>query len=111
MALEGCMASSISQARQGTLYLMCAGERRCFERVRPILERLSTALRFVGRAARSHDVGKVAAKFVGGELQLRVRHAQCDAGLPARDHVEVLRVVVARGIALEWPACSSHPGS
>src|ERR1035438_6080579 len=49
MALEGCMASSISQARQGTLYLMCAGERRCFERVRPILERLSTALRFVGR--------------------------------------------------------------
>jgi 3-hydroxyisobutyrate dehydrogenase len=56
MALEGCMASSIPQARQGTLYLMCAGERRCFERVKPILERLSTALRFVGRAGRAAQV-------------------------------------------------------
>jgi 3-hydroxyisobutyrate dehydrogenase len=55
-ALEGCMASSIPQARQGTLYLMCAGERKCFERVRPILERLSTALRFVGRAGRAAQV-------------------------------------------------------
>ncbi|HMD61939.1 MAG TPA: NAD(P)-dependent oxidoreductase [Opitutaceae bacterium] len=56
MALEGCMASSIPQARQGTLYLMCAGERRVFERVRPILEKLSTALRYVGRAGRAAQV-------------------------------------------------------
>jgi 3-hydroxyisobutyrate dehydrogenase len=56
MALEGCMASSIPQARQGTLYLMCGGDRKCFERVRPILERLSTALRFVGRAGRAAQV-------------------------------------------------------
>ena len=55
-ALEGCMASSIPQARQGTLYLMCAGDRKCFERVRPILEKLSTALRFVGRTGRAAQV-------------------------------------------------------
>jgi 3-hydroxyisobutyrate dehydrogenase len=54
--LEGCMASSIPQARQGTLYLMCAGERKTFERVRPILEKLSTALRFVGRAGQAAQV-------------------------------------------------------
>jgi 3-hydroxyisobutyrate dehydrogenase len=56
MTLEGCMASSIPQARQGTLYLMCGGERKCFERVKPILEKLSTALRYVGRAGRAAQV-------------------------------------------------------
>ena len=48
VTLEGCMASSIPQARNGTLYLMCGGDKKTFERVRPILERLSTALRYVG---------------------------------------------------------------
>jgi 3-hydroxyisobutyrate dehydrogenase len=56
VALEGCMASSIPQARQGTLYLMCAGDRKSFERVRPILEKLSSALRFVGRAGQAAQV-------------------------------------------------------
>jgi 3-hydroxyisobutyrate dehydrogenase len=56
MTLEGCMASSIPQARQGTLYLMCGGDRKCFERVKPILERLSTALRFVGKAGQAAQV-------------------------------------------------------
>ena len=46
--LEGCMASSIPQARNGTLYLMCGGDVATFERVRPILEKLSTALRYLG---------------------------------------------------------------
>jgi 3-hydroxyisobutyrate dehydrogenase len=55
-SLEGCMASSIPQARQGTLYLMCGGERRRFEQVRPILEKLSTALRFVGKSGQAAQV-------------------------------------------------------
>jgi len=46
--LEGCMASSIPQARNGTLYLMCGGERPTFDRVRPLLEKLSSALRYIG---------------------------------------------------------------
>jgi 3-hydroxyisobutyrate dehydrogenase len=48
LTLEGCMASSIPQARNGTLYLMCAGDRAVFDRVRPLLEKLSTALRYIG---------------------------------------------------------------
>jgi 3-hydroxyisobutyrate dehydrogenase len=55
-ALEACMASSIPQARQGTLYLMCGGERRCVSRVRPVLEKLSGALRYVGGAGRAAQV-------------------------------------------------------
>lgn len=54
--LEGCMASSIPQARQGTLYLMCGGERKCFEQVKPVLEKLSSALRYVGKAGQAAQV-------------------------------------------------------
>jgi len=49
-ALEACMASSIPQARQGTLYLMCGGRQEVFEQARPILEKLSASLRFIGPA-------------------------------------------------------------
>jgi 3-hydroxyisobutyrate dehydrogenase len=56
MTLEGCMASSIPQARNGTLYLMCGGERATFDRVRPILEKLSTALRYIGTTGQAAQV-------------------------------------------------------
>ena len=55
-SLEGCMASSIPQARNGTLYLMCAGERAAFDRVLPILEKLSNALRYVGGTGQAAQV-------------------------------------------------------
>jgi 3-hydroxyisobutyrate dehydrogenase len=55
-ALEACMASSIPQARQGTLYLMCGGDRKTFARAKPILASLSTALRFVGKAGQAAQV-------------------------------------------------------
>lgn len=48
LTLEACMASSIPQARQGTLYLMCAGPEEAFARVKPVLEKLSAAMRYVG---------------------------------------------------------------
>jgi 3-hydroxyisobutyrate dehydrogenase len=54
--LEACMASSIPQARAGTLYLMCGGDRAVFERVQPILEKLSSALRFIGSAGSAAQV-------------------------------------------------------
>jgi 3-hydroxyisobutyrate dehydrogenase len=56
VSLEGCMASSIPQARNGTLYLMCGGDEAAFNRVRPILEKLSTALRYIGPAGRAAQV-------------------------------------------------------
>ena len=55
-SLEGCMASSITQARQGTLYLMCGGKRSVFNRVRPILDALSVSLRYIGTAGQAAQV-------------------------------------------------------
>lgn len=49
-ALEACMASSITQARQGTLYLMCGGKEEVFNRARPILQDLGTTVRYLGPA-------------------------------------------------------------
>jgi 3-hydroxyisobutyrate dehydrogenase len=46
--LEACMASSITQAREGRLYLMVGGAPATFEDVRPILEKLSATLRYLG---------------------------------------------------------------
>ena len=54
--LEGCMASSIPQARNGTLYLMCGGERATFEKVQPILEKLSEAPRYIGATGQAAQV-------------------------------------------------------
>jgi 3-hydroxyisobutyrate dehydrogenase len=55
-AIEACMASSISQARAGTLYLMIGGRREVFERVRPMLEAMSASLRYIGEAGRAAQV-------------------------------------------------------
>lgn len=54
--LEACMASSIPQARQGTLYLMCGGDEAVFAHLKPILEKLSFSLRLVGSAGRAAQV-------------------------------------------------------
>ena len=56
VTLEGCMASSIPQARNGTLYLMCAGDQATFDQVKPILEKLSTALRYIGHTGQAAQV-------------------------------------------------------
>jgi 3-hydroxyisobutyrate dehydrogenase len=55
-SLEACMASSITQARQGTLYLMCGGRPEAFERAKPILEKLSASMRYVGTAGKAAQV-------------------------------------------------------
>jgi 3-hydroxyisobutyrate dehydrogenase len=55
-SLEACMASSIPQARQGSLYLMIGGRREAFERVRPMLEKMSANLRFIGDAGKAAQV-------------------------------------------------------
>ena len=54
--LEGCMASSITQAREGTLYLMIGGKREVFESAKDLLDDLSVNLRFVGEAGRAAQV-------------------------------------------------------
>ncbi len=54
--LEACMASSITQAREGTLYLMCGGKKEAFERAQPILEPLAKTLRYVGASGEAAKV-------------------------------------------------------
>jgi 3-hydroxyisobutyrate dehydrogenase-like beta-hydroxyacid dehydrogenase len=55
-AIEACMASSITQARQGTLYLILAGNQAVVEKVTPMLEALSIARRYVGPTGRAAQV-------------------------------------------------------
>jgi 3-hydroxyisobutyrate dehydrogenase-like beta-hydroxyacid dehydrogenase len=53
---EACMASSITQAREGTLYLMCGGKEQTFRRAEPLLRDLSSSLRFVGKTGEAAKV-------------------------------------------------------
>ncbi|HVN68181.1 MAG TPA: NAD(P)-dependent oxidoreductase [Candidatus Binatia bacterium] len=55
-ALEACMASSIAQARAGTLYLMVGGRREVFERLKPMLEKMSASLKYIGPAGKAAQV-------------------------------------------------------
>ena len=55
-SLEACMASSVTQAREGSLYLMLGGEPAAFERAKPILEKLSSSMRYVGKAGEAAKV-------------------------------------------------------
>lgn len=54
--LEACMASSITQARQGTLYLMCGGKPDVFDRARPVLDALAQTVRYIGSAGEAAKV-------------------------------------------------------
>jgi len=54
--LEACMASSIPQARNGTLYLMAGGRRAAFDRAEPMLEQMSSSLRYIGEAGKAAQV-------------------------------------------------------
>ena len=54
--IEACMASSITQAREGTLYLILAGDSTVVEKTTPLLEALSSARRYVGTTGRAAQV-------------------------------------------------------
>ena len=56
LSLEACMASSLPQAQQGTLYLICGGRPEAFERAKPLLVSLSADLRYVGGAGEAAKV-------------------------------------------------------
>jgi 3-hydroxyisobutyrate dehydrogenase len=55
-SLEGCMASSITQAREGTLYLMCGGKQEVYDKVKPILDSMSTDLKYIGTSGQAAQV-------------------------------------------------------
>jgi 3-hydroxyisobutyrate dehydrogenase len=55
-SLEACMASSITQAREGSLYLMCGGREEAFRRAEPLLKELSSSLRYIGKSGEAAKV-------------------------------------------------------
>jgi 3-hydroxyisobutyrate dehydrogenase len=55
-SIEASMASSITQARDGTLYLMIGGKREVFEQTKPLLEAMSSSLRYIGRSGSAAQV-------------------------------------------------------
>ena len=54
--LEGCMASSITQAREGTLYLMLGGDEAVFKKVSPVLRKLSKKMSYIGATGEAAKV-------------------------------------------------------
>jgi 3-hydroxyisobutyrate dehydrogenase len=54
--LEACLASSITQAREGSLYLMCGGSEEAFRKAEPILKELGSTIRFIGKAGEAAKV-------------------------------------------------------
>lgn len=55
-SLEACMASSISHAREGKLYLMLAGDEAIYQQVQPMIEQMSVNRRFIGGPGRAAEV-------------------------------------------------------
>ena len=55
-SLEASMASSITQAREGTLYLMLGGRRAAYDRAEPVLEKLAASKRYIGEAGSAAQV-------------------------------------------------------
>jgi len=50
------MASSITQAREGTLYLMTGGSEQAYRRAEPILKDLSVSIRHIGATGKAAQV-------------------------------------------------------
>lgn len=55
-SIEACMASSISHAREGKLYLMLAGDEAIYEQVKAMIEQMSVNRRFIGGPGRAAEV-------------------------------------------------------
>ena len=57
-AIEACMASSISHAREGKLYLMLAGDEAAYHRpeIKEMIEQMSVNRRFIGKAGSAAEV-------------------------------------------------------
>ena len=55
-SLEACMASSISHAREGKLYLMLAGDEAIYKEVLRLIEDISINRRFIGGPGKAAEV-------------------------------------------------------
>jgi 3-hydroxyisobutyrate dehydrogenase-like beta-hydroxyacid dehydrogenase len=98
----GCSGGP-SAAEQGTLALMVGGDRKAFERCRPIFEALGSVIKYFGPSGNGHLVKVInnvlvatSSMAVSEALALAIR-----AGLDPREVAEVMNAGVARGWLLE----------
>ena len=54
--LEACMASSITQAREGKLYLMCGGSEEAFRKAEPVFKEIAATVKYIGKAGEAAKV-------------------------------------------------------
>ncbi|MEM8955655.1 MAG: NAD(P)-dependent oxidoreductase [Verrucomicrobiota bacterium] len=54
--IEACMASSISHAREGKLYLMIGGSKKTYDKVKKLLKDMSIKRRYIGPAGKAAEV-------------------------------------------------------
>lgn len=99
-SLEACMAGSITQARQGTLYLMCGGKPEVYDKAKPVLEALGldrTMLREVfsqtGAASRVLETD-------GEDMQQRAHDCYFSAAHAAKDSAIALDLAAQIGLKL-----------
>src|SRR2546430_14307401 len=57
-SLEACMASSITQAREGKLYLMCGGAEAAFRKAETVRSELAATVRFICKAGEAAKMEK-----------------------------------------------------
>jgi 3-hydroxyisobutyrate dehydrogenase len=77
--LEGAMASSISQAREGTLFLIIGGEEKIFLNLKPILDEMSVNLTHIG------EIGKAAQVKALVNMVMNINTAALAEGLGLAD--------------------------
>jgi len=78
-SLEGAMASSISQAREGTLFLIIGGEEETFLKLKPILNEMSVNLTHTG------EIGKAAQVKALVNMVMNINTAALAEGLGLAD--------------------------
>ena len=98
-SLEACMASSITQARDGSLYLMCGGEEAAFRAAQPVLEKLGKTVRYIGKAG---EAAKVKALV---NMVMNINTAGLAEGLGLGDAMG-LNLTTLREVFLETGAAS-----
>lgn len=77
--LEGAMASSISQARDGSLFLMIGGDEDLFQQVKPVLDDMSINLKHIG------EIGKAAQVKALVNMVMNINTAALAEGLGLAD--------------------------
>ncbi len=112
-SLEACLLGTVPHARAGTLYVLAAGDEQTFMRAKPLLEGISSFLRYVGAAG---EAAKIKA-IVNMVMDINVAGAAeglglgAALGIPSEVLVDALSHSAAASRALETHAKAMLDGA